>query len=114
MPTAGQVHWAKFRVAAVSVAAFAILGELAYLLASDRVDLVGVGSVSGNVPAARGAANTLDLLALAGRDDVLLYEGSWSDWAGDPVLPAATVSRKVVLEAKLPSLTLSVMSAYPL
>jgi phospholipid/cholesterol/gamma-HCH transport system substrate-binding protein len=37
MPTAGQVHWAKFRVAAVSVAAFAILGELAYLLAGGTV-----------------------------------------------------------------------------
>jgi thiosulfate/3-mercaptopyruvate sulfurtransferase len=33
-----------------------------------------------------------DLLALAvtGRDDALLYEGSWSEWAGDPALPAKT------------------------
>jgi purine nucleosidase len=49
---------------------------LAYLLASDRVDLVGVGSVSGNVTAAVGAANTLDLLALAGRDDVPVAVGA--------------------------------------
>src|ERR1035441_4329511 len=33
---------------------------------------------------------------------------------GGAVLPAVTESRKVVLEAKLPSLTVSVMSAYPL
>jgi thiosulfate/3-mercaptopyruvate sulfurtransferase len=29
-------------------------------------------------------------LALVGRDDVLLYEGSWSDWAADLTLPIAT------------------------
>ena len=33
---------------------------------------------------------------------------------GGCVLPAVTVIRKVVLEAKLPSLTVSVISAYPL
>jgi thiosulfate/3-mercaptopyruvate sulfurtransferase len=27
-------------------------------------------------------------LVLAGRSDVSLYEGSWSDWAADPALPA--------------------------
>lgn len=43
---------------------------LAYLLASDRVDLLGIGSVSGNISAAVGARNTLDLLALAGRSDI--------------------------------------------
>ncbi|WP_437777220.1 sulfurtransferase [Sorangium sp. So ce1097] len=33
-----------------------------------------------------------DLLALAtlGREDAILYEGSWSDWARDAALPAAT------------------------
>ncbi|MES2171243.1 MAG: nucleoside hydrolase [Actinomycetota bacterium] len=49
---------------------------LVYLLASDHVDLLGVGSVSGNVPAARGAANTLDLLSLAGRDDIPVAVGA--------------------------------------
>ena len=33
---------------------------------------------------------------------------------GGYVLPAVTVSRNVMLEAKLPSLTVSVISAYPL
>lgn len=35
------------------------------------------------------ACHTLLALALAGREDALLYEGSWSDWAADPALPAA-------------------------
>jgi thiosulfate/3-mercaptopyruvate sulfurtransferase len=34
------------------------------------------------------ACHTLLALSLAGRDDALLYEGSWSDWARDPSLPA--------------------------
>jgi thiosulfate/3-mercaptopyruvate sulfurtransferase len=36
------------------------------------------------------ACHDLLALSLAGRDDALLYEGSWSDWAADPSLPAAT------------------------
>jgi len=35
------------------------------------------------------ACHDLLALALAGREDALLYEGSWSDWAKDPSLPAA-------------------------
>jgi thiosulfate/3-mercaptopyruvate sulfurtransferase len=35
------------------------------------------------------ACHDLLALALAGRPDALLYEGSWSDWARDPSLPAA-------------------------
>jgi thiosulfate/3-mercaptopyruvate sulfurtransferase len=35
------------------------------------------------------ACHDLLALALAGRDDALLYEGSWSDWARDASLPAA-------------------------
>ncbi|MDN6387715.1 MAG: nucleoside hydrolase, partial [Corynebacterium sp.] len=43
---------------------------LGYLLTgpTDLVDLVGVGTVHGNVSAAGGAENTRRLLALAGRD----------------------------------------------
>jgi thiosulfate/3-mercaptopyruvate sulfurtransferase len=36
------------------------------------------------------ACHDILALAIAGRDDVLLYEGSWSDWARDESLPAAT------------------------
>jgi thiosulfate/3-mercaptopyruvate sulfurtransferase len=35
------------------------------------------------------ACHDLLALALVGREDGLLYEGSWSDWAADPSLPAA-------------------------
>ena len=35
------------------------------------------------------ACHDILALALAGRDDALLYEGSWSDWAADSALPAA-------------------------
>jgi purine nucleosidase len=49
---------------------------LAYLLASPAVDLVGVGTVSGNTSAGQAARNTLDLLALAGRSDVPVALGA--------------------------------------
>jgi thiosulfate/3-mercaptopyruvate sulfurtransferase len=35
------------------------------------------------------ACHDLLALAIAGREDALLYEGSWSDWARDASLPAA-------------------------
>jgi thiosulfate/3-mercaptopyruvate sulfurtransferase len=35
------------------------------------------------------ACHDLLALAIAGREDALLYEGSWSDWAADSALPAA-------------------------
>jgi thiosulfate/3-mercaptopyruvate sulfurtransferase len=34
------------------------------------------------------ACHDLLALAIAGRDDARLYEGSWSEWASDPSLPA--------------------------
>ncbi|MBF4571725.1 nucleoside hydrolase [Herbiconiux sp. VKM Ac-1786] len=40
---------------------------LGWLAASPEVEVVGVGTVSGNVSAAQGARNTIDVLALAGR-----------------------------------------------
>lgn len=43
---------------------------LGYLLASPTVNLVGIGTVSGNISAEQSARNTLDLLALAGRSEV--------------------------------------------
>jgi thiosulfate/3-mercaptopyruvate sulfurtransferase len=38
------------------------------------------------------ACHDLLALTLLGREDAVLYEGSWSDWANDPSLPAATGS----------------------
>jgi purine nucleosidase len=48
---------------------------LVYLLASDRVDLLGVGTVSGNVSAAVAARNSLALLELADRRDIPVAVG---------------------------------------
>jgi len=49
---------------------------LAYLLASPEIDLVGIGTVSGNVHVHQAARNTLDLLHLAGRPDVPVAVGA--------------------------------------
>jgi purine nucleosidase len=49
---------------------------LGYLLADPGVRLVGVGTVSGNVSAARGARNTLDLLELAGQPGIPVAVGA--------------------------------------
>lgn len=49
---------------------------IAYLLSSPAVDLVGIGTVSGNIDAATAARNTLDLLALFGRDDIPVAVGA--------------------------------------
>ncbi len=55
---------------------------IAYLLSRHDVDLVGVGSVSGNLAAADGARNTLDLLALGGRPDVPVAVGAHDPLVG--------------------------------
>lgn len=49
---------------------------IGWLVASPEVDLVAVGTVSGNLAAAGGARNTLDLLAMLGRADVPVHVGA--------------------------------------
>jgi purine nucleosidase len=61
---------------------------IAYLLAAaarpgSSIDIVGIGSVSGNVSAAVGASNTLDLLALAGRSDIPVAVGAHHPKVGE-------------------------------
>lgn len=55
---------------------------LAYLLADPTIELVGIGSVSGNVSAERGAHNTLALLESAGRTDIEVAVGAHDPLAG--------------------------------
>jgi purine nucleosidase len=50
------------------------------LLVAEGADVRGIGSVSGNLAAAGGARNTLDLLALMGRTDIPVAVG-----AHDPI-----------------------------
>ncbi|MGK5681389.1 nucleoside hydrolase [Actinoplanes sp. URMC 104] len=54
---------------------------LALLLAHDDVTVAGIGTVNGNTSAAQAAANTLGLLALAGRDDIPVAVGA-GRWRG--------------------------------
>ena len=56
---------------------------LAYLLATPSVDLLGIGTVSGNVSAAAGAANTLNLLELAGAPSIPVAVGAHHPQAGE-------------------------------
>ncbi|MFI2563749.1 nucleoside hydrolase [Paenarthrobacter sp. NPDC018779] len=55
---------------------------LAYLLATPRAELVGIGTVSGNISAAGGARNTLDLLKLAGHPDIPVAVGAHDPQVG--------------------------------
>lgn len=54
---------------------------LGYLLATPSADVVGIGSVHGNVSASDGADNTLRLLGMAGRTDIPVAVG-----AADPLV----------------------------
>lgn len=55
---------------------------LAYLLASPQADVRGIGTVSGNVSAAVGARNTLDLLQLAGHAHIPVALGAHDPQTG--------------------------------
>ena len=55
---------------------------LAFLLATPGIRLVGIGTVSGCVNPAVAAANTLSLLATAGRDDIPVAVGAWEPVSG--------------------------------
>ncbi|WGW11619.1 nucleoside hydrolase [Saxibacter everestensis] len=55
---------------------------LGYMLASPEADLIGIGTVSGNVSAADGARNTLDLLELAGHSGIPVALGAHDPQAG--------------------------------
>lgn len=55
---------------------------LAYLLASPLASMKGIGTVSGNVSAAVGARNTLDLLELAGSAHIPVALGAHHPLAG--------------------------------
>jgi len=49
---------------------------LAYLMASPEIELVGIGTVSGNIDARTAARNTLDLLAMGGVHTVPVAVGA--------------------------------------
>ncbi|HEX3618201.1 MAG TPA: nucleoside hydrolase [Solirubrobacteraceae bacterium] len=56
---------------------------IAHLLARPHVDLISVSTVSGNTTSRQAARNTLDLLALAGRDEVPVAVGAGGPLVGD-------------------------------
>ncbi|GAA3343689.1 nucleoside hydrolase [Amorphoplanes nipponensis] len=55
---------------------------LALLLGRPGTAVAGIGTVSGNTAAGQAARNTLDLLALAGRDDIPVAVGAHHPLAG--------------------------------
>ena len=56
---------------------------LAYLLATPEIEIIGIGTVSGNCSAEQAARNTLDLLGVAGRPDIAVALGC-HDWLAQP------------------------------
>jgi inosine-uridine nucleoside N-ribohydrolase len=63
------------------------LMALAYLLTQPEVELEAVTVVSGLAHVDRGARNVLRLLALAGRNDVPVFEGETKPIEGDAAFP---------------------------
>jgi purine nucleosidase len=55
---------------------------LTYMVAAPSVELLGIGSVSGNTDAVTAAGNSLNLLALLGRPDVPVAVGARNPLAG--------------------------------
>lgn len=68
--------------------AFRSRGDLAARFA--KVGAIGAKTIVCYCGSGVTACHDLLALSLLGRDDALLYEGSWSDWAADEKLPAAT------------------------
>jgi purine nucleosidase len=64
---------------------------LAVLLSHPDVRIAGIGTVSGNTTAQQAAANTLNLLAVAGRTGIPLAVGARHPLAGERVHDAADV-----------------------
>ena len=76
---------------------------LAFLLATPGIRLVGIGTVSGCVNPADAAANTLSLLATAGRDDIPVAVGTWEPVSGNSRRGAAHLhGRNRIGDVQLP------------
>jgi purine nucleosidase len=56
---------------------------IGYLLKTPAVEVVGIGTVSGNTSAGQAAENTLRLLGVAGRSDIPVAVGE-HDWLAQP------------------------------
>lgn len=71
-------------------------------MASPEIQLVGIGTVSGNINARQAAVNTLDLLAIGGMHDVAVVVGAMDlrrgrSPAACPTSMATTVSAHIEL-----------------
>lgn len=81
---------------------------LLYLLARDDVDLVGIASTAGNVPADVVATNNLAWLALCGREDIAVHQGAPGPLVADLMTTEDTHGPLGVGYAELPTPTQTV------